>query len=196
MISPWIRKIKDTLTRTCWRLRCCINWIPSDPSADLLSCIVNLIGDNGHNSAQGCRIGFRLLMQSLRPCQTPFSILHKFGVRSSDGEHLLVRNGGDSGLLNDSTDQVIQDAANSEEEISNNGAECGGAFGLKANPQHERIEFFISLGDEFALTFAVGLEDIKHVCKVFLCPDQFLFNALDTVASHEETLSHSLRTFA
>jgi len=22
MISPWIRKIKDRLTRTCWRLRC------------------------------------------------------------------------------------------------------------------------------------------------------------------------------
>ena len=70
MISPWIRKIKDTLTRTCWRLRCCINRIPSDPGADLLSCTVNLIGDSGHNSGQGCRIGFRLLMQSFRPCQT------------------------------------------------------------------------------------------------------------------------------
>jgi hypothetical protein len=31
MISPWIRKIEDTLTRTCWRLRCCINRIPFDP---------------------------------------------------------------------------------------------------------------------------------------------------------------------
>jgi hypothetical protein len=70
MISPWIRKIKDTLTRTCWRLRCCINRIPPDPGADLLSCTVNLIGDSGHNSGQGCRIGFRLLMQSFRPCQT------------------------------------------------------------------------------------------------------------------------------
>ena len=25
--------------------------------------------DSGHNSGQGCRIGFRLLMQSFRPCQ-------------------------------------------------------------------------------------------------------------------------------
>jgi hypothetical protein len=53
MISPWIRKIKDTLTRTCWRLRCCINRIPSAPGADLLSCTVSLIGDSGHNG--GCR---------------------------------------------------------------------------------------------------------------------------------------------
>src|ERR1700678_4140305 len=64
MISPWIRKIKDTLTRTCWRLRCCINRIPSDPGADLSSCTVNLIGDSGRNPGQGCRIGFRLLIQS------------------------------------------------------------------------------------------------------------------------------------
>src|ERR1700683_923206 len=70
MISPWIRKIKDTLTRTCWRLRCCISRIPSTPGADLLSCAVNLIGDRGHNSGQGCRTGFRLLKQSFRPCQT------------------------------------------------------------------------------------------------------------------------------
>src|SRR5258706_16154698 len=70
MISPWIRKIKDTLTRTCWWLRCCINRISSDPGADLLRCTVNLIGDSGHNSGRGCRIGFRLLMQSFRPCQT------------------------------------------------------------------------------------------------------------------------------
>jgi hypothetical protein len=30
------------------------NRIPSDPRADLLSCSVNLIGDSGHNSGQGC----------------------------------------------------------------------------------------------------------------------------------------------
>jgi hypothetical protein len=29
------QKDYDTLTRTCWRLRCCINRIPSDPGADL-----------------------------------------------------------------------------------------------------------------------------------------------------------------
>src|SRR5580692_10813277 len=70
MISPWIRKIKDTLTRTCWRLRCRINRVPCDSSSDLLSCTVNLIGDSGHDSERGCRIGFRLLRQSFRPCQT------------------------------------------------------------------------------------------------------------------------------
>lgn len=70
MISPWIRKFKDTLTPTCWRQRCCINRIPSAQSADLWSFAVNLIGDSGHNSGQGYRIGFRLLMQSFRPCQT------------------------------------------------------------------------------------------------------------------------------
>ena len=69
-ISPWIRRIKDTLTRTCWRLRCCSSRIPSDPGADLLSCTVNFIGDSGHSSGQGCRIGSRLLMQSFLPCQT------------------------------------------------------------------------------------------------------------------------------
>jgi hypothetical protein len=63
-------RLRDTLTRTCWRLRCCINRIPSDPGADLLSCTVHLIGDSGHNSGRGCRIGFRLLMLSFRPCQT------------------------------------------------------------------------------------------------------------------------------
>src|SRR5580765_1849878 len=65
MISPLIRKIEDTPTRTCWRLRCCISRIPLDPGVDLLSCTVNLIGDSGHNSGRGCQIGFRLLMQSL-----------------------------------------------------------------------------------------------------------------------------------
>jgi hypothetical protein len=70
MISPWIRKIKDTLTRTCWRLRCCITRIPYDPGPDFLSCAVSLIGDSGHHSEEGCRIGFPLLMQSFRPYQT------------------------------------------------------------------------------------------------------------------------------
>jgi hypothetical protein len=54
----------------CWRQRCWINRSPSAPSADLLSLTVNLIGDSGHHSGQGYRIGFRLLMQSFRPCQT------------------------------------------------------------------------------------------------------------------------------
>jgi hypothetical protein len=31
---------------------------------------VSWIGAGGHNSGQGCRIGFRLLLQSFRPCQT------------------------------------------------------------------------------------------------------------------------------
>ncbi len=47
-----------------------INRIPSDPGSDFLSGTVNLIGDSGHLSEQGCRIGFRLLLQSFRPCQT------------------------------------------------------------------------------------------------------------------------------
>jgi hypothetical protein len=70
-VCLWIRKIKDALTRTCFEAALpCFNRIPFDPGADLLSSAMNLIGDSGYNSGQGCRIGFRLLMQSFRPYQT------------------------------------------------------------------------------------------------------------------------------
>jgi hypothetical protein len=64
-----LERLGTRSTRTCWRLRCCISRISSDPAADLLGCTVKLIDDSVRNLGQGCRIGFRLLMQSFRPYQ-------------------------------------------------------------------------------------------------------------------------------